>query len=199
MAGTGPLLSSPSHFAHLSNICPEQSTFDSGIWYTLSLWPALSVAVSNNWGGPDSAGKRDWFAGAVSDLFDERPDTDVLDLESVLLQVMQDEFDVNVEDESEIPVAAEIMKLRKEIFDEGNMAGVEDVKSRFEARGGRTESVNVIDNRKDEAGDDIESSDDEEDEDVEMGEASAPQLVRAKPEPEIDEDGFQTVVGKKRR
>lgn len=123
----------------------------------------------------------------------------MLDVESVLLQVMQDEFDVNVEDESEIPVAAEIMKLRKEIFEEGNLVGVEDVKRRFEARGGRTERVNVVDNRKDEAGDDVDSSSDEEDEDVEMGEASAPQLVRAKPEPEIDEDGFQTVVGKKKR
>ncbi|GAB7357632.1 hypothetical protein MBLNU459_g0130t1 [Dothideomycetes sp. NU459] len=117
---------------------------------------------------------------------------------------MQDEFDVNVEDESEVPVAAEIMRLRREIFDEGSVAGVDDVKRRWDARGGRTEAVNVVDNRKDEAGDDVESSGDEqdedEDEDVEMADASAaPQLVRAKPEPEIDEDGFQTVVGKKRR
>lgn len=198
MAGTGSSQTN-LNLAQAPNNPTEQSNFDLGIWYTISLWPALSVAVSNNWGGPDSAGKRDWFAGAVSDLFEERPDTDVLDVESVLLQVMQDEFDVNVEDESEIPVAAEIMKLRKEIFEEGNLAGVEDVKRRFEARGGRTERVNVVDNRKDEAGDDVDSSSDEEDEDVEMGEASAPQLVRARPEPEIDEDGFQTVVGKKKR
>ena len=57
---------------------PEQlqAAFDNGIWYALSLWPALHVAVQNSWGGPDSSEKRDWFAGAVSDLFTERQDTD---------------------------------------------------------------------------------------------------------------------------
>ena len=57
-----------------------QSAFDTGIWYLLSLWPALHVAVRDHWGGADSADKRDWFAGAVSDLFATRPDTDFDDL-----------------------------------------------------------------------------------------------------------------------
>jgi pre-rRNA-processing protein TSR2 len=63
-----------------------QSAFDHGIWYALSLWPALHVAVQNSWGGADSSEKRDWFAGAVSDLFTGRQDTDAEDLEAFLLQ-----------------------------------------------------------------------------------------------------------------
>jgi pre-rRNA-processing protein TSR2 len=52
----------------------------------------------------------------------------------------------------------------------------------------------------DEDSDDDEEDEDEEDEDVDMGEA--PALVRApreRVEPEVDEDGFTKVVGKKRR
>lgn len=120
-----------------------------------------------------------------------------------MLQVMQDEFDVNVEDESEVPVAAEIMRLRMQIFEQGDVGGVEEIRVRFERRGGKVEKVNVVEN-------DVEGEDDDEDgeewngiqeegEDVEMGEA--PQLVpvREKAAPEVDEDGFTKVVSKKKR
>ena len=43
----------------------------------LSNWSALCLAVQNSWGGPESAEKRDWFAGAVSDLIASKPDADV--------------------------------------------------------------------------------------------------------------------------
>ena len=181
-----------------------QAEFDTGIWYHLCLWPALKVAVENHWGGPTSADKRDWFAGAVSDLFTERPDTDQLDLESVLLQVMQDEFDVNVEDESEVAVASGIMKLRSQV-QEGDVRGVQEVRKRWEKRKGRTEKVNVVEHKTGENGDDFDEDDeDDEDEDdeedVEMGD-DPPQLipVKEKQQPEIDGDGFQKVVSKKKR
>ncbi len=41
--------------------------------------------------------KRDWFAGAISDLLVATQGADVDYLEEFLLQVMNDEFDVNVE------------------------------------------------------------------------------------------------------
>lgn len=159
------------------------------------------MAVQNNWGGPDSAAKRDWFAGAISELFDDRPDTDQLDVETVLLQVMQDEFDVNVEDETEIPVAEEIMKLRKGVFEDNDFSGVESVKQRWTARGGKIpQNVNVIEHTYGEDGEEMENSsdDNDEDDDVEMGDAPAP-APKEKVEPEVDEDGFTKVVGKKRK
>lgn len=176
-----------------------QTAFDSGIWYNLCLWPALKVAVENNWGGANSAEKRDWFAGAVSDIFTERPDTDQMDLEAVLLQVMQDEFDVNVEDESEVPVAAAIIKLWAQI-QEGDGSGVELVRQRWGRRKGKKEAVNVVDNHAHEHDDDIDEEDESEDddEDVDMGDAPPP-VVREKQEPEVDEDGFTKVVSKKKR
>ena len=136
---------------------------------------------------------------AISDLFTERPDTDSLDLETVLLQVMQDEFDVNVEDESEVPVAAEIMKLKRQIVEDGDVSGVQAVKERFERRGGKVEKVNVVENKCEHEDDDGDSEDDDENEDVDMDEAPSLVPVKEKVEPEVDEDGFTKVVGKKRR
>jgi pre-rRNA-processing protein TSR2 len=171
----------------------------------LGLWPALTIAVTSNWGGPESAEKRDWFAGAVSDLFAERPDTDVYDVEAVMLQVMQDEFDLNVEDESEIVVAEEIMKIRKETLD-GDFSGVESVKRRFEERRGRIpQNVQLVKHKHDDdessSDDDDNDNDNDKDGDVEMGDA-APALVPThceRQEPEVDDEGFTKVVGKKKR
>lgn len=177
-----------------------QTQFDLGIWYTLSLWPALSMAVANNWGGPSSSDKRDWFAGAISDLFSQNPDTDQLDVETVLLQVMQDEFDVNVEDESEVPVAQGIMKIKKGC-EEGDFKLVEEVKERWGARGSNQalQGIKVIEHTYGEDGEELSSSEEEDDGDEEMGEAPQLAPVREKQEPEVDEDGFTKVVGKKRR
>lgn len=112
---------------------------------------------------------------------------------------MQDEFDLNVEDETEIAVAEEIMKLRKETA-EGNFSGVEAIKRRFEERGGRVpQNLQIVEHKHD----DDESSEEEsgDDDDVEMGDA-APALVpapRERQEPEVDDDGFTKVVSKKKR
>ena len=82
---------------------------------TLGLWQALTVAVQSGWGGSETLEKRDWFAGAVSTLLADRPDTDQEDLEVFLLQIMEDEFDCRVEDETEIEVARNIMQLRSSL------------------------------------------------------------------------------------
>ncbi|KAI9666098.1 MAG: hypothetical protein M1821_004033 [Bathelium mastoideum] len=177
-----------------------QSQFEAGVWYTLCLWPELVTAVSNQWGGPDSAEKRDWLAGHISDLFVERPDTDAEDVETRLLEVLEDEFDARLETESEVDVAQDILLVRKETL-EGNFQRVQNLKARYERTGknvGLGPGVQIVEHVQEDDGD--EEWDDE-DEDLEMVEA--PTLVPAreikpKEEPEIDEDGFTKVVGKKR-
>ena len=46
-------------------------------------WPALTLAISNNWGGPSSVSsdKRDWLCGAISDLLSSNQVSDAEDLE----------------------------------------------------------------------------------------------------------------------
>ncbi|KAF2870333.1 Pre-rRNA-processing protein TSR2-domain-containing protein [Massariosphaeria phaeospora] len=182
---------------------PEQkeAKFDLGIWHTLCNWSDLTVAVQNQWGGPDSSDKRDWLAGAISEIFASNPDTDTEDVEVVLLQALEDEFGVRVEDETEVTVARDIMALRKEVA-EGNFAKVDALQKKWEERKGKevgTGNVHVSESNQDAEWDSVdEESDEDEDEDedgdVDMSDAPA----KPKPAPEVDEEGFTKVVGKRR-
>jgi pre-rRNA-processing protein TSR2 len=181
-----------------------QDKFDLGIWYALFNWPTLTVAIQNQWGGPDSAEKRDWLAGAISEQFDSDPLTEAEDVEVMLLQVLEDEYGTRVEDQTEVPVAAEIMKIRKEIG-EGSTATVDALAAKWKARQGKevaTGSVNVRESNQEGEWDSVdEESDEDEDEDVDMDDAPAlvPAQPKPKAEPEVDEDGFTKVPSKKRR
>lgn len=161
--------------------------------------------MQNGWGGPNSSEKRDWFAGAIAELLDATPDADVEYLEEFLLQVMNDEFDANLEDESAEEMAARIVGLRK-VTAQGDFAMVDEMYARWQERqrrGGVDVAMTFVEGREEQEETD-EESDDEEwngiEEDMEMGEA--PELVKVpkeKPPPEVDEEGFMKVVGKKKR
>ena len=160
--------------------------------------------MQSNWGGPDSSEKKDWFAGAVSDLFAQRPDTDKDDLIIFLLQIMQDEFELNVEDDTEEEVAANILTLRKRLFEDGDLSDFREVEQRWRNRGQMKVDVKVIEDDG-EVGDDEDWDDVDDDGDVNMDAAEnivpdlVPALKKEKPEPEVDEDGFTKVVSKKKR
>ncbi|EGP90717.1 unnamed protein product [Zymoseptoria tritici ST99CH_1A5] len=184
---------------------PEQleTAFDHSIWYLLSLWHPLHVAVTNLWGGPSSPDKRDWFAGAISDLLTtSTPDAE--ELECVLLQIMQDEFDCNVEDESEVQVARDILAVKKRLVEERTLDAAREVEMRYRGRGQMKGSVALVEVNQEAEDDGTEWNGFEEedgDEDEEMG--GVPLLVPAaapkeKPVPEVDNDGFTKVPIKKR-
>ncbi|KAI1079952.1 pre-rRNA-processing protein TSR2 [Whalleya microplaca] len=212
----------------------RQAQFEQGVAISLHLWLSLTIAVQNNWGGPSSADKRDWFAGAVADMFPSfvelsrvapppnpqsqtatqtatqtrtpkpKPEPQVEDVEATLLQVMWDEFEANVDDESEREVAARVVALRAQCA-AGRFDGVEDLRRRWLATRGKTVQVEERaggDQETDwESADDDDDDDDDEDggEDVEMGDAPALVAVaREKPPIEVDEDGFTKVTRKKR-
>lgn len=185
----------------LTNMTAQlQEKFDLGIWHVLFNWATLTVAVKNQWGGPDSSDKRDWLAGQISELFTNEPQTDAEDVEVMLLQVLEDEFGIRLEDETEVQVAKDVMAIRKEVG-EGKTETIDALHKKWEARQGKevaTGDVNVRESNQDA---DWDSVDEESDEDVDMDDA--PALVPArpkepKPEPEVDDDGFTKVVGKRR-
>lgn len=195
----------------------RQSCFEQGVALSINLWPALTLAVQNNWGGPDSADKRDWLAGQVVELFPEftKPKTaaakkdggdsdeepDVAYVEEFLLQVMIDEFEVNVDDDSGFDVATEVVRIRGQCA-KGNFDEVDKLQTRWEAKKG-LKVEGLFKKAEDEDHDtDWDTDDDEEDgsgdDDVDMGEA--PPLVTTKKErlaPEVDEDGFTKVTKRK--
>ncbi|KAF4977969.1 hypothetical protein FZEAL_5577 [Fusarium zealandicum] len=205
--------------AQLPPAAKRQAEFEQAVAYTLHLWPALTLSVQNNWGGPDSADKRDWFAGAIVDLFPEFTDAppaqanknakapedpDLEEVETVLLQVMVDEFEVNVDDDSGTEVAGNILRARAGCAI-GSFDDVEALRTRYLNRKGT--KVEQIFKKAEDADQDTDwesddSDDDGEDDggaDVDMDEA--PPLVSApkeKAQPQVDEDGF-TMVAKKKR
>lgn len=178
----------------------EASYLDMAITLAINNWPALTLAVQSNWGGPTSADKRAWLCGAVSEMIADRPETDAEDLEDVLIQVMNDEFDAVVDDESAAKVGLEIMEMRAQV----QRGEFSEIKAQWEAWQKKSEEKAARMFKQVESKDEDQETDDEADEDdaddVEMGDA--PALVRApreKPEPEIDDDGFTKVVGKNKR
>jgi len=179
-----------------------QAQFELGTTLSLFLWPSLSLAVTNNWGGPDSADKREWFAQTTIDVLTETPDADAEWLETFLLQVMFDEFEVNVDDESAFEVAEQILRIRSNCA-KGDFAEVGTLKGRWDAKSGKGEELGKMFEKKerDEREDETSASEDGDEDggaDVEMEEA--PQLVRVREPvvPEVDEDGFTKVTKKKR-
>lgn len=180
-----------------------QDKFDLGIWHILFNWPTLTVAVKNQWGGPDSSEKRDWLAGQISELFTNEPLTDAMDVEVMLLQILEDEYGCRVEDETEVQVARDIMGIRKEVGD-GSTEKIDALHQKWQARNGKEVSTGDVNVRESNQEADWDSVDEESDEDGDVEMDDAPALVPAKPKepkpaPEVDEDGFEKVVGKKRR
>lgn len=192
-----------------------QSNFEQGVALALHLWPDLTLAVQNNWGGPDSEDKRDWFGGAVVELFpdltkappaaeddagDSVAEPDVGYVEEFILQVMLDEFEVNVDDDSSFEVADQIVRVRGECL-KGKFDEVDALRRRWEGR----KSSKVVFKKAEDQDDDTDWDTDEDDDDEEGGGEiemeDAPPLTSTKKEkeaPEVDEEGFTKVSKKKR-
>lgn len=174
----------------------------------------MTLAIQNGWGGSPqaSADKRDWMAGAVSELLTSAPPqlSDVDDLEEVLIQVMLDEFEVVVDDGTATETAVKIWKGTQKLK-MGDTAEIEELYRKWEDKqrtGG--EKVNAVRGEdKDGEETDWDDTDGEDEEwngfadtaDVHMQDVSSPvdSKPRQKIEPEVDEDGFTKVVSKKRR
>lgn len=175
-----------------------QDHFELGVALSLLYWPALSLAVQNNWGsGSSSTAIRDWLGGEIVSLFENDPETEMIDVETRLLNVMEDEFQVIVDDESAFEVAEQIMRLRKDCG-RGKFDEVERLRERWERLGGKDLTVQVVEGGEqgDTDGSSSEEESEDEDGDVEMGEAPQP---KEKVAPEVDEEGFTKVMGKKKR
>jgi pre-rRNA-processing protein TSR2 len=200
-------------FTNASVLATRQANFEQAVAYSLHLWPALTLSVQNGWGGPDSADKRDWFAGAIVDLFPEFTDAppsqntkpvaeepDMEEVETVLLQVMVDEFEVNVDDDSGYEVAEQIIRARTQCT-VGQWDEVNALAERFASRKAKKvdqmfKKAEDVDQDTDWESDDEDDEDDDQDVDMEEAPAAQPK-PKEKPAPEVDEDGF-TMVTKKR-
>lgn len=192
-----------------ANLCfkdeKQQARFELGVSMMIYKWDALSIAVENNWGGPDSAEKRDWVTAIVLDLFKNEKLVDAALIEETLLYAMLDEFDTNVEDESALPIAVGIISIYKqcEVLDYSTVETLylcwQEKQKNNENQ--KSQTINVLeDPLNPDVSDDNDDSDENDDDescegnDVEMG--GNPSTSQ---EPIIDEDGFELVQKKGKR
>ncbi|KAL5488414.1 TSR2 [Sanghuangporus weigelae] len=180
--------------------------FARGVIARLSVWQALRLAVDEGWGGPESAQKRTWMASEIVDAFENAKPSEIPDaiyLEEMLLQIMADEFDTVLEDESADAVARDIMSLwEMRDADERIKASV----AVWEERADRFKGRKVVSKEIVQESTEVDGSSDEWEDDDDTEDEEAPQLLdrhaQARCEkPQVDDEGFTMVTkkGKGRR
>ncbi|KAL8304957.1 hypothetical protein RB597_004074 [Gaeumannomyces tritici] len=207
-----------------------QNAFERGVAMSLHLWDDMSFAVQNNMGGGDSADKRDWAAGAVAELFPAIPDVVkfheatksspaaaaaaaakarspfpapedlVQDVEERLLDIMLEEFETAVQDDTAFDVAERIVGLWAQCC-RGRLADVDALTERWQARKGKSVSAMFKQGEDQDQDTDWDDTDDDGEDGGDDDDDEAPALVaekREKTPPEVDEDGFTKVTRKKK-
>ena len=199
---------------------PHTILFARGTLARLALWPALRLAVHASWGGPASTEKQRWLAGVLVDQFEPfivapptplptpsrtgsaPPPPDDVYVEELLLQIMADEFDVALEDDSAAAVAKDIVKLFEAVC-AGDETFVKELEAQADKVKGKVPKYEM--GVGSESGSGSEREDEDEDGEGEESEGEpAPQLLnhsepRTREEPQVDEEGFTMVKTKGRR
>jgi len=178
---------------------PQLVLFARGVIARLALWSTLRIAVQENWGGPDAQRKPTWIASMIVDSFEvesELPDDQYI--EEMLLQIMADEFEAVLEDDSAASVAKDIMGMWIETK-EGKDNTVRKFESLVDKIKGKR--IEVKENVESDESDDEDWEDDEGEEGYEDN--NVPQLIEhcapqpgCRSAPVIDDDGFTLVQGK---
>lgn len=184
----------------------------------------MRLAVSEEWGGPDSADKRDFLLSHLCDSYGNpgpafEPDLD--DLADILEGYMIDEYEARLEDGSPDWVAGRIVGLHRVIFAPEDdfakaQAAVQELEKAYEELKGKKATFEAGQNQ------DGEVEGGSEDEDMRDARGMAQQhggvteadragarvgleqdQARAerqqRQEPIVDEDGFETVVSRRKR
>ena len=198
--------------------------FARGVIATLDLWPALTIAVREQWGGRDSADKKTWIASVLIDEFESRfspAATEDLPLDEdeiadLLQLIMSVDFDANVEDGSIEAVAADLVRLWRTLLAPGKGAEAEGVVKDMEVRAAKVQKTAHVQATKGQGTEGMSSDEDDDDDEDEsdsddggMDVDGPPQLVpadapaqaepRERAEKVVDDDGFELVQKKGRR
>lgn len=216
----------PIFKAPIMSTSPTIALFARGLLAIFDLWPALTIAVREEWGGPESADKKTWMASTIIDEFESRatylpptgddtpslvdpatandPPLDYDDVADMINQMMSDEFEANIEDGSLDAVSNDIVRLWRDILQPAAGAQSATIVEALERKAAESNGKGVQATKG--AGlqmvdDDSDSDWDDEEDDEQMQVDEAPQLVpreKERQEPVVDDDGFTLVQkGKK--
>lgn len=198
--------------------------FARGVVAILDLWPALSIAVTEQWGGPESAEKRTWMASTIIDEWEQRtsylpsqpdqplqvdpadakdPALDLDDLGDLLNQMITDEFDAKIEDGSIDSIANDMIRLWHDLLIPPTSITPERIIVALEEKAASRRKSGVRVSKGGDIEEVDEEGDSESDSDEDMEVDQVPQLVPREPkekqEPVVDDDGFTLVQTKGRK
>ena len=195
----------------MSNSVPssQQLLFARAVISTLDLWPALRIAVEEEWGGPESREKAEYLVSAICDNCDEQsaqqkqqispPDAE--DLEELIESYLSYEFNVRLEDESISYIAQRITSLWQTIF-LGDASSAQLAVEQLEHAKASLRGKKIAAQVQAQEGEDNVSSSDEADSDAPDAAGDHSMDVDDEPRhegPVVDEDGFTLVAKGSRR
>lgn len=174
----------------------KQARFELGVCMAVYGWDNLQTAVEAQWGGADSADKRDWLVGNVVEMFDESY-LECEDIEDRLVGVMEDEFGTVLEDDSALPVAAQVISIWREC-DKGDFSTVDALYKLYQEKEEKRKAGLIKPTKVEVTGGESDSEySDVEDDDETPAPAGDIEMEEAEPQgPVVDDDGFELVQKK---
>ncbi|KAI7901781.1 Pre-rRNA-processing protein TSR2-domain-containing protein [Cokeromyces recurvatus] len=167
---------------------PNKVAFEEGASYIFHNWTALKLAVEQEWGGIDSAEKREWLIDVIVDYFGKRgKKIDIEDIEDILIQVMNDEFNTTLEDDSPYLVAKHLVTLFNQCI-QGNYSEVERLREKNKSQNSYVAASSCV-----KQGDDDSEDDDDDDNTDDQPEDEDEPMEETSKEPLVDEDGWEIV------
>ncbi|KAL2313011.1 Pre-rRNA-processing protein tsr2 [Schizosaccharomyces pombe] len=168
--------------------------FEYAVGVLLCSWPVMKQAVEEEWADVDTADKRDWMAGVLVDYITVTNDVEAWDVEELILQVLQDEFNVgSIEDDSPYILAQDLVNVWKAAC-EDNYEPIREIHERLGKQ--LLEKEEGKEKTREESNPPV-LVEDETIVDAEDGGAAQNQQEKQQG-PIVDDDGF-TVVQKRRR
>ncbi|KAI9298642.1 hypothetical protein K502DRAFT_299272 [Neoconidiobolus thromboides FSU 785] len=139
---------------------PNELLFREGLEIIFNLWESLKLAIRNEWGGPDSKEKRDWMLDIiVAEFRTKGKRIEVFDIEDILTQIMSDEFETILEDDSAYIVSKDIFKLYGQIV-KSDLSFLTRLREIQQIRG--NSSANILPNSMEDGQDSTDEEDDDE-------------------------------------
>ncbi|XP_058147048.1 pre-rRNA-processing protein TSR2 homolog [Dasypus novemcinctus] len=184
----------------------SRALFGAGVRAALEAWPALQIAVENGFGGAHSLEKAEWLGNAVEEYFIRNADLELDEVEDFLGELMTNEFDTIVEDES-LPQVSQQLQTMFHHFQRGDGAALREMASHIIQRKCRVSATALPTTREtDEDEDEVDSVEEMEvsatndgaatDRVCVQAESSGPDSPTIKEE-DIVEDGWTIVRRKK--
>ncbi|KAL7750362.1 rRNA accumulation- protein [Sorochytrium milnesiophthora] len=178
---------------------PNAAAFSEGLRIIFNNWWVLKTAVEYGWGGHDSEAKAEWFISSMVDYFGANgKKVDIFEIEDVVSQVMNQEFQTVFEDDSASDVAKELYELFQTCI-RGDYTKLEELRRLYPAAT-KLKTISLSDDDDDDDDDDeAESSTAEEadaDGDMDMMDADPPAPA---PAPVADPDGWEPVTNRRGR